>query len=73
MKNGSIPMRRCAGCGQSKPKEELDRYVIRPMDKCYEYDETGNAPGRGAYLCKNSPECHKKAQKKRRMDFRRTD
>ena len=66
-------MRRCAGCGQSKPKVELDRYVIRPMDKCYVLDATGNAPGRGAYLCKGSEDCFKKVQKKRRMDFRRAD
>lgn len=73
MKNRSIPMRRCAGCGQSKPKDELDRYYIRPMDKCYLYDETGTAPGRGTYICKGSEECLKKASKRRRMDFRRVD
>ncbi|MBR5739776.1 MAG: YlxR family protein [Firmicutes bacterium] len=73
MKSNFIPMRRCAGCGKSRPKDELDRYVIRPMDKCYVYDAEGTAPGRGAYLCKGSEECFNRAQKKRRMDFRRFD
>ena len=54
MKNKAIPLRRCVGCNQSKPKEELDRYVIRPMEKIFLYDESGRAPGRGAYICKGS-------------------
>lgn len=71
MKNRAIPLRRCVGCNQSKPKEELDRYVFIPMEKRYEYDPTGRAQGRGAYLCKDSEECMKKAVKRKRIEFRR--
>ena len=73
MKNRAMPLRRCMGCNQSKPKEELDRYVVRPMEKAYIYDETGRAPGRGAYICKGSEECLKKAKKRTRSDFRREE
>ena len=73
MKNKAIPMRRCVGCGQSKPKEELDRYVIKPMERYFLYDESGRAPGRGAYVCKGSAECLKKAVKRKRADFRREE
>ncbi|MBQ2161355.1 MAG: YlxR family protein, partial [Firmicutes bacterium] len=71
MINRAIPLRRCIGCNQSKPKEELDRYVIRPMEKIYLYDPTGKAPGRVAYICKGSEECLKKAIKRKRAEFRR--
>ena len=71
MKNRAIPLRRCMGGNQSKPKEELDRYVVRPMEKIYLYDESGKAPGRGAYICKGSEECLKKAVKRKRAEFRR--
>ena len=71
MKQRAIPLRRCIGCRESKPKEELDRYVIRPMEKIFLYDESGKAPGRGAYICKGSEECLKKAAKRKRAEFRR--
>ena len=71
MKNRAIPLRRCIGCNTSKPKEELDRYVIRPLEKLYIYDPTGKAPGRGAYVCKDSETCLKKAIKRTRSEFRR--
>ncbi len=73
MKNRTIPLRRCVGCNTSRPKEELDRYVVRPMEKIYEFDPTGRAPGRGAYICKGSQECLKKAAKRKRAEFRRTE
>ena len=73
MKNKAIPLRRCVGCNQSKPKEELDRYVIRPMEKIFLYDESGRAPGRGAYICKGSEEYLKKAVKRKRAEFRREE
>jgi predicted RNA-binding protein YlxR (DUF448 family) len=60
MKQKKIPMRRCIGCMESKPKRELIRItfsedVLRP-------DMTGKADGRGAYLCGNT-ECFMKAKK----------
>ena len=48
MTEKKLPMRRCIGCMQSKPKEELIR--ILPT-------------GRGAYVCKDE-KCLEKALKK---------
>lgn len=54
-------MRRCIGCMESKPKQELIRIA------CYEgklsVDPVGKAKGRGVYLCKN-PDCVAQAKKK---------
>ena len=56
-------MRRCAGCMESRPKEDLIRIA------CYEgrltVDWTGKAKGRGMYLCKDNAECVQKARKKK--------
>ena len=61
-----VPMRQCAGCGQSLPKGELLR-VVRSPEGEISLDRTGRAPGRGAYLCP-SAECLKKARKSKRID-----
>lgn len=45
-----IPLRRCNGCGESKPKKELVR-VVRAGDGTVSLDLTGKKPGRGAYVC----------------------
>ena len=72
-----IPMRKCVGCGEMKPKRELVRVVKGPDVK----DENGNIiqageisldlggrkPGRGAYGCR-SVECLKAARKARRLE-----
>ncbi len=72
-----IPMRKCTGCGEMKPKRELIRVVKAPDVK----DENGNAvesggvsldltgkkSGRGAYVCK-SADCFEKARKARRFE-----
>ena len=64
MKTRKTPMRRCAGCMESKPKQDLVRIA------CYEgqvsLDPTGKAKGRGVYLCP-SEECLAKAKKKRSL------
>ncbi len=60
-----IPQRRCTGCGEGKPKSELVR-VVRSPEGNVSIDRTGKAPGRGAYLCKNS-DCLKKAKKTNRL------
>lgn len=64
MKNKKVPMRRCVGCMESKPKNELVRIA------CYEekvsVDPTGKAKGRGVYLCRSS-ECMEKARKRRSL------
>lgn len=63
MKTKKIPMRRCVGCMESKPKKELIRVVSAP-DGGLSVDPTGKANGRGVYLCPN-PECFATAKKKR--------
>lgn len=56
-----IPLRRCCGCGEMKPKKELVR-VVRKPDGNIELDTVGKVAGRGAYVC-NSAECLQKAIK----------
>lgn len=48
---------------ESKEKENLIRICLSD-DKLY-LDPKGNMDGRGAYLCKNSPECLEKALKRK--------
>jgi len=55
MAKGKIPMRKCTGCGQMKPKREMIRVILTPDDKI-ELDLTGKKNGRGAYVCKDK-EC----------------
>ena len=63
MKNKKIPLRRCVGCGEMKPKGELIRVVRTPEDEIV-LDTGGRANGRGAYLCRN-PECFDRAEKRK--------
>jgi len=46
------------GCGRSRPKEDLARFV-RAGDAVVA-DPDGRRPGRGAYLCRR-PECAEQA------------
>lgn len=61
-----IPLRKCLGCGEQKPKKELVR-VVRTPDGTVVLDMTGKQAGRGAYLCPNSA-CLKKAIKGKRIE-----
>lgn len=71
-----VPLRKCTGCTEMKPKNELIR-VVRAPEKTDEngvvsggevsLDLTGKKPGRGAYVCK-SAECFEKARKARRFE-----
>ena len=61
MKNKKPPMRRCIGCMESKPKEELIR--IAWYEGRLSLDPTGKAKGRGMYICRNQ-DCLQKAVKK---------
>ena len=54
-----VPLRKCVGCGEMKPKKELIR-VVRCEDGTFVLDATGKKNGRGAYLCP-SKECFDKA------------
>lgn len=62
----SIPMRKCTGCNEMKPKKELVR-VVRSPEGEVSLDLTGKKPGRGAYVCR-SAECMAKAKKAKRFD-----
>ena len=66
MKQKKIPMRRCTGCNEQKPKNQLIRVVKSPENEI-SLDLTGKKSGRGAYIC-NDAECLRKARKSRRID-----
>lgn len=66
MKQKKIPMRRCTGCNEQKPKNQLIRVVKSPENEI-SLDLTGKKSGRGAYIC-NNIECLRKARKSRRID-----
>lgn len=57
-----VPLRKCAGCMESKPKSELIR--IAGYEGEVSIDDTGKAKGRGVYLCPDR-NCLKEAQKKK--------
>ena len=61
-----IPMRRCVGCNEHKPKAELLR-VVRDPDGGISLDFKGKKSGRGAYICRDV-KCLKKARKTHRID-----
>lgn len=62
MKKSNVPMRKCIGCQESKPQDQLIRIA------CYEgvltIDFEGRAKGRGVYVCK-CRKCAETAKKKR--------
>ena len=77
MKQRKIPMRKCTGCNEMKPKSELIR-VVKAPDKTDENGEilekgeisldlTSKKSGRGAYICRNI-ECFNMAKKARRFE-----
>ena len=63
MKTKKIPMRRCVGCMESKPKKELIR-IVGEGEHDLKIDATGKMNGRGVYLCPNG-ECFAQARTKR--------
>lgn len=66
MQQKKIPLRRCTGCNESKPKKELVRVVRSPAGEI-SLDLVGKKPGRGAYLCPD-PQCLAKARKAKRLE-----
>ncbi|MFA5523361.1 MAG: YlxR family protein [Tissierellales bacterium] len=66
MKTKKIPLRKCLGCSEGKPKGELIR-IVKNKDTDIFVDLTGKANGRGAYICKNS-NCLEKAIKTKRLN-----
>ncbi|MGN0448126.1 MAG: RNase P modulator RnpM [Acutalibacteraceae bacterium] len=74
MTNKKIPMRKCLGCMEMKPKRDLVRVVKTKTGEAdgeetytISLDKKGKAAGRGAYICKNV-ECLKNAQKAKRFE-----
>ncbi len=62
MENKRIPLRKCIGCNQMVPKDEMLRVVRLATDGSFVLDANHKANGRGAYLCKNK-ECLTRAIK----------
>ena len=61
-----IPLRKCSGCGEMKPKKELIR-VVRSPEVNISLDLIGRAAGRGAYRCP-SIDCPRSARKAHRLE-----
>ncbi|WP_066683339.1 RNase P modulator RnpM [Christensenella intestinihominis] len=59
--NKKQPVRMCIACRSGKPKQELIR-IVRTKEGVLSVDETGKAPGRGTYVCKDGA-CIEKARK----------
>lgn len=57
------PTRTCVACRRARNKRELVRLVRSPAGAVV-VDETGRAPGRGAYLCAEQP-CWERAVQRR--------
>lgn len=66
MAEKKIPMRKCLGCQEMKPKKELIR-VVRNAEGEVSLDFKGKAPGRGAYVCPEM-QCLKKAMKAKALE-----
>ena len=66
MTNRKIPLRKCTGCGEMKPKSELVRVILTPEGEII-IDKTGRQNGRGAYVCQ-SLECLEKAHKSKGLE-----
>ena len=66
MQPRKVPIRRCVGCNEGKPKKELVR-IVRTAEGEISVDLTGKKSGRGAYLCPNR-DCLAAAQKARRLE-----
>jgi len=66
MQQRKIPLRKCTGCNESKPKKELLRIVRTPEGKIC-VDKTGKLNGRGAYIC-HDIKCLNIARKAKRLE-----
>ena len=66
MQPKKIPMRKCTGCNEMKPKKELVRIVRSPEGEI-SVDLTGKKSGRGAYVCRRLA-CLQTARKAKRLE-----
>ena len=74
MKSKHIPLRKCVGCNQSKPKKNLIRIVKKSDDEknggnSLLIDFNNEFQGRGTYICKDL-NCLSTARKYRRLEKR---
>ena len=65
-KERKLPLRKCSGCGEMKPKTELVR-VVRSPEGDFSMDLTGRKAGRGAYVCRDL-DCLRAARKAHRLE-----
>nr|WP_294492228.1 YlxR family protein [uncultured Mediterraneibacter sp.] len=61
-----IPMRKCVGCAEMKPKKELMR-ILKTENGEFLVDADGKKNGRGAYICR-SVECFRKAVRSKGLE-----
>jgi len=61
-----IPLRKCTGCQEMKPKKELIR-IVRTDAGEFKLDAGGKMQGRGAYICPNA-DCLEKAHKSKGLE-----
>lgn len=66
MQQKHIPLRKCTGCGEMKPKKELVR-IVKDPEGAISLDCTGKKAGRGAYICPDEA-CLAAARKARRLE-----
>lgn len=62
------PIRTCIACQATSEKRDLVRFVRR-ADGTVALDETGKAPGRGAYVCADAA-CFEKTRAKQMLGGR---
>lgn len=66
LKPRKVPLRKCTGCHEMKPKKQLIR-VVKSPEGAVSLDLKGKMPGRGAYVCPDA-DCLKKARKSRALE-----
>lgn len=66
MKKRKIPLRKCLGCNESKPKKELIR-IVKNKENEVSVDLTGKVNGRGAYVC-NDVSCLEKSRTNKKLN-----
>lgn len=62
-----VPLRKCVGCQEMKPKRELIRIAYNQAQSTVELDPTGKKPGRGSYICRKV-DCLTLARKKKALE-----
>ena len=66
MQKKKVPIRRCTGCRESKPKKELVR-VVKSPEGDISVDLTGKKSERGAYICRDA-KCLAAAKKSKSLE-----